>query len=176
MNLVFGWRKWLWIYLTAGVFGNMCSCIFLPDSVGVGSSGALLGMLTAWLTWIMFRWQKIPEQCRMQRNCQLVMVASSVAVTLGLSFAQFVDWAAHFGGALQGLIWGCILLSHELDNENTRMIVRLVGTAAFFATFAIASYYLAVVVKPSTANFALWAANDDWNHHGERIPSTTSKL
>jgi hypothetical protein len=32
------------------------SCIFLPDAIGVGSSGALMGMLSAWLIWIVFRW------------------------------------------------------------------------------------------------------------------------
>ena len=32
------------------------SCIFIPDSVGVGSSGALMGMLSSWIVWIVFRW------------------------------------------------------------------------------------------------------------------------
>jgi membrane associated rhomboid family serine protease len=43
LNLVFGWKKWFIIYLGAGIFGNLCSCCFMPDSVGVGSSGAVLG-------------------------------------------------------------------------------------------------------------------------------------
>ena len=32
------------------------SCIFLPGTVGVGSSGAVLGMLASWVVWIIFRW------------------------------------------------------------------------------------------------------------------------
>ena len=28
----------------------------LPDPVGVGSSGAVLGMLASWIVWILFRW------------------------------------------------------------------------------------------------------------------------
>lgn len=32
------------------------SCIVLPDPVGVGSSGAVLGMLASWIVWILFRW------------------------------------------------------------------------------------------------------------------------
>ena len=36
---------------------SLCgSCIFIPDSVGVGSSGALMGMLSSWIVWIVFRW------------------------------------------------------------------------------------------------------------------------
>ena len=34
----------------------LCSCIVLPDPVGVGSSGAVLGMLASWIVWILFRW------------------------------------------------------------------------------------------------------------------------
>ena len=45
LNLVFGTRNWLIIYILSGVFGNMCSCVLLTDAIGVGSSGALLGML-----------------------------------------------------------------------------------------------------------------------------------
>jgi membrane associated rhomboid family serine protease len=101
LNLVFGTPKWMLIYFVSGFFGNMMSCIFLPDSVGVGSSGAVLGMLSAWIVWIIFRWKKIPEQCHRQRNCQLMIVFASVVITLAMSFAQYVDWAAHFGGAVQ---------------------------------------------------------------------------
>lgn len=45
--------------------------------------------------------RKIPKRYHSQRNCQLVMIVVSVIVTLGMSFAPFVDWAAHFGGAIQ---------------------------------------------------------------------------
>lgn len=56
LELIFGTFEWAIIYFASGIFGNICSCIFLSDSVGVGSSGAVLGMLCAWLVWIIFRW------------------------------------------------------------------------------------------------------------------------
>eukprot|EP01041_Mallomonas_annulata_P007243 gene7243-14777_t len=46
LNLVFGTPTWLIIYFASGIFGNMWSCIFLPDSVGVGSSGARISIKT----------------------------------------------------------------------------------------------------------------------------------
>ena len=58
LNLVFTTPKWAVIYLLSGIFGNVCSCLLLPDSVSVGSSGAVLGILTAWLVWIVYRWKK----------------------------------------------------------------------------------------------------------------------
>eukprot|EP01034_Spumella_vulgaris_P033822 gene33822-41725_t len=110
LNLVYGTPKWLWIYVVSGVFGEMCSCLFIPDSVGVGSSGALMGMLSSWIVWIVFRWKKIPHECKKQRNCQLFVVFASVVITLATSFTPNVDWAAHAGGTVQGLLWGVVLL------------------------------------------------------------------
>ena len=56
LNQVFGTPIWLIIYLMSGWFGNMMSCIFLPNDVSVGSSGAVLGILTSWIVWIIYRW------------------------------------------------------------------------------------------------------------------------
>lgn len=77
----------------------MSSCVFIPGSVGVGSSGALMGMLSSWVVWIIFRWKKIPPECKSQRNCQLTVVVASIVITLATSMMPRVDWAAHAGGA-----------------------------------------------------------------------------
>jgi hypothetical protein len=39
-----------------GIYGEIMSCIVLPNSVGVGSSGSVLGMLASWSIWILLRW------------------------------------------------------------------------------------------------------------------------
>ena len=166
LNQIFGWFNWLVIYLISGVFGNIVSCIFIPSSVGVGSSGAVLGMLTAWIVWIVFRWKKIPTECRSQRNCQLVIVTISVVVTLALSFAPFVDWGAHFGGALMGLLSAFVMLSSELDKKNTRYAVRVIGFIGIFVLYTVSLYWLVHIVRPSTINLPYWAANDDFDNHG----------
>jgi membrane associated rhomboid family serine protease len=94
------------------------SCLFIPDAVGVGSSGALMGLLGAWCVWICIRWNRIPPECRNQRNCQLFTVVAAVVVTLATSFMPGVDFAAHGGGAFQGVLWGIAILGHEMENEN----------------------------------------------------------
>lgn len=45
------------------LFDLPCSCIVLPNSVGVGSSGAVLGMLASWIVWIVFRWYQRALDC-----------------------------------------------------------------------------------------------------------------
>ncbi len=49
------------------------------------------------------------------------MVAASIIITLGTSFSPNVDWGAHFGGAIQGVLWGIILLGSELDNFRNKV-------------------------------------------------------
>ncbi|RYH32443.1 rhomboid family intramembrane serine protease [archaeon] len=53
--LIFGHVKYLAIFFLAGIYGQIASCLFLPSTVGVGSSGAIMGMLGAWAVWIVYR-------------------------------------------------------------------------------------------------------------------------
>lgn len=59
LNRIYGTGKWMLIYMISGIYGNMLSCIFLPNAVGVGSSGAVLGMLSSWMVWLVFRWSDL---------------------------------------------------------------------------------------------------------------------
>lgn len=154
LNLVFGNIEWFIIYFASGIFGNICSCIFLKDSVGVGSSGAVLGMLCSWLVWIIFRWKKVPRECKPQRNCQLLMVSAAVGITvshpyfwyhlayffiqLAFSFSDYVDWAAHFGGSIQGFLLGGAFLSKELDNVYSKVRIPHASDRFIFFTFIYA--------------------------------------
>lgn len=38
------------------IFIYFFSCLFIPDAVGVGSSGALMGLLGSWVVFIIIRW------------------------------------------------------------------------------------------------------------------------
>eukprot|EP01041_Mallomonas_annulata_P001135 gene1135-2197_t len=128
LNRVFGSVRWLLIYSLSGIFGNMLSCIFLPLDVGVGSSGAVLGMSSSWLIWIIFRWRKIPKEARSQRNCQLLLISFTVGITLAFSFTPYVDWAMHFGGA--GMV-----------------IVRVVGSVILVVVYLWALYTMVYDMK-----------------------------
>lgn len=127
----------------------------------MGSSGALLGILASWIVWIIFRWRKIPEECRAQRNCQLVIVVGAVVVTLATSFSPNVDWAAHMGGALQGILWGVALLADQLDINRNQYRARI-GSMVINAVLWIYSlYYIIERLHPDRERLEYWAANDD---------------
>ena len=158
LNRVYGNWRWLSIYFLSGIFGNVCSCIFLPNSVGVGSSGAVLGMISSWIVWIVFRWRKIPSENKSRRNCQLLVVTASVVTTLALSFAPLVDFAAHFGGAVMGMLLAGIFFSWELENVTSRWAI--IGTCISFLTAIViwAIYYLARIWDP-VDDRDLWGNN-----------------
>ena len=58
------------------------------------------------------------------------MVASSIAITLLFSFAPFVDWGAHLGGAVMGLLLALVLLTDQLDNKTHAKVIRIAALAA----------------------------------------------
>lgn len=149
LNLVYGSFYWFIIYVLSGIFGNMFSCIFLPNTVGVGSSGAVLGMLSSWIVWIVFRWKKVPEAFLKQRNCQLIVLVISTLATLAFSFAPLVDWAAHFGGFIMGILSGLLLLAKELDNKYTMMAVRIISLSCIIGLYAWAIDNINNVLNPA---------------------------
>lgn len=153
LNLAYGNLKWLSIYFLSGIYGNMFSCIFLTDSVGVGSSGALLGILSSWMVWIVFRWWKIPPRYHFQRNMQLVLLVVSIGLTLGLSFEPLIDWAAHMGGFVIGVLLGCLLFAHELGtttnpNRSMILIIRISSVLLTISAFIWAIYTMVTSLHP----------------------------
>jgi membrane associated rhomboid family serine protease len=56
--LEFQWGrvKYLTVYILAGIFAETASAVFLPDALGVGASGALMGIMGAWVTELLLHW------------------------------------------------------------------------------------------------------------------------
>jgi membrane associated rhomboid family serine protease len=100
---------------------SLHSTILLTNIVGVGSSGALMGMLGAWVVFILYTWNKVPQNSKCQRNCQLFSVLFAITVTMMFSFISYVDWAAHLGGLVQGVLLGLCLLSGEVTHIGYRV-------------------------------------------------------
>ena len=58
LELQWGRPIFLAIYVSAGIFATLGSALFLPASIGVGASGALMGVLGAWLSEILVSWER----------------------------------------------------------------------------------------------------------------------
>jgi hypothetical protein len=94
---------------------------------------------------------------------------------LVFSFSKYVDWAAHFGGTIQGILSGVLVLTRELDNVYTKVKfyhfqfdqvsqwgLRILSLSLFGISFGWALYSMFNTMDPSKDNFEIYDENDDW--------------
>ena len=80
----------------------------MPGSLGVGGSGAIMGVLGARIGEGLVKYHD-----RGGGIDDLCITGVSVGFVLMMSFVPFVDWPAHVGGAVSGLVVGLIAFSHD---------------------------------------------------------------
>ncbi|CAH2038062.1 unnamed protein product [Thlaspi arvense] len=101
----FGFIKVGLIYLISGFGGSILSALFLQNSISVGASGALLGLLGAMLSELLINWTIYTNKL-----AALFTVLFIVAVDLAIGLLPWVDNFAHIGGFLTGFFLGFVLL------------------------------------------------------------------
>lgn len=95
-SIVGHWR-FLIIYFVSGLFGNFASLSFNTDTVSVGASGAIFGLIGA-----IFAFMYIGKQFNQKLIGQLLIV---LFVLIGVSLLmQNVNIVAHVGGFIGGLL------------------------------------------------------------------------
>jgi membrane associated rhomboid family serine protease len=139
--------RWLIVYMTSAVGSSVLSVIVMPNAVSVGSSGAVMGLFGGKLAEVVIRCcernhtdqEKLGHQVRKE---QCFGVTCSVVVVLLFSFIPYVDWAAHLGGLLAGLVVGIFVFATELRSPYWRFFWMLVGILASLASFTAALQYM----------------------------------
>jgi membrane associated rhomboid family serine protease len=133
LEKLWGSRAWITIYVVSGLFSALASCIFLPDQIGVGSSGAIMGLMGAWFVHIICSWSSGGPQGMLN----IVLVFINVSVTLGFSFVPFIDWAAHIGGLIAGALTALILFGTDGKQRSAGAVFLAIAFAA--AILAVAT-------------------------------------
>jgi membrane associated rhomboid family serine protease len=122
---LFGQGRFLAIYFAAGVSGTVASILFRPDTVTVGATGAVFGLLGALLYFSIRR----PQTAK-------GLFGRSLWVTLGLNLVlSFVlpgiDYLGHLGGLVAGLFCGYALGLGPKDRLPGRWFWRFLFLALF---------------------------------------------
>jgi len=150
----FGISRVLVTYLISGIAGSLWSAIMLPTRLGVGSSGAIFGLVgSLFADFVMNHKEMVPRQ----RMCYFFSILVSTSCAFAFGLLPLIDNFAHISGFATGFCCGCILLLNEIRHPvSGKFIFRpkwgkalqslaLVGLVAIF-TVGFCLFFLKVDV------------------------------
>jgi membrane associated rhomboid family serine protease len=119
--------RMLVIYFLSGIAGNAASFAFGPNTVSIGASGAIYGLLGAFVA---YNYQR--RHLRFFR-ARLQAVMPWVVLNFVLSFSiPFIDWRAHLGGFVAGIL-AAYATEGVRSRDRGRMAGSLLGVAGLVA-------------------------------------------
>jgi membrane associated rhomboid family serine protease len=144
--------RFIAIYLSTGLFASATSYALLADvtnvaelgAVSVGASGAVFGVLGAFF---IYNWRRRDQALANARVNQIIPL---LVLNLILTFAVgFIDWRAHVGGLVAGIVGGYLVEGFGRDRSTQRLtsvfgivvvlaaaaLLTAVGTARIHAAF-----------------------------------------
>lgn len=108
MEKQIGSIRFLFVYLSSGIFGFVLGGNFAPEGIAsVGASGSLFGVIAILLLDLLYHWEE-------RRNpwSELAWIFVDIVISFLLGLLPGLDNFSHIGGFLMGLILGiCILHS-----------------------------------------------------------------
>jgi membrane associated rhomboid family serine protease len=123
----YGTGRYVILFFLTGFLASATSYAFGPANVvGVGASGAVFGIFGAFIVYH-FRRRDLPASAVNLRWAVTIIVLNAV---LALSFGS-IDWRAHVGGLVAGIVAGFAL--EGFGTRSTRRFVAVVGVAALIA-------------------------------------------
>jgi rhomboid protease GluP len=123
----FGAARFIVIYFVAGFLASVTSFAFGPAlEVGVGASGAIFGLLGAWVAYNYRR--RASALAAAQLQWALVLIALNTV--LAVSF-RGIDWRAHVGGLAAGVVAGWV--AEGWGPRQIRPLVQVGGLVALVA-------------------------------------------
>ncbi|MFC3927338.1 rhomboid family intramembrane serine protease [Streptococcus caprae] len=126
---IFGWRRFLVLYLLAGVFGNALTLFFTPDVVSAGASTSIFGLFAAIAILGYFGHNRYLQEAG---RTFTVLIVLNLMTNI---FSPNVSLVGHLGGALGGAILALAIPSRVEPNLFTKQKRGLAWLA-----------YLAVIV------------------------------
>jgi membrane associated rhomboid family serine protease len=117
----------LGVFLTTGIFAGAASFAFAPEpAVGVGASGAIFGLVGAFIAYNYLRRHHVMAQARLRSALSMLVLN----LIIGLSIPG-IDWRAHLGGLVAGVVAG--LAVDPSRPAGLRRVATLAGFALLLA-------------------------------------------
>lgn len=120
-----GFWSAVFVFMIAGTYSIVLSCVFAPQFISCGSSGAFAGFVGVQVTDIVMKWSIISY-----RNMYLISTLVLVVVSFVVGLTPILDNFMHMGGFLMGLLISMMLLP-SIALSRAEAIVR--GLMSFLA-------------------------------------------
>ncbi|KAL5580987.1 hypothetical protein UlMin_013429 [Ulmus minor] len=101
----FGFVRIGFLYVISGFGGSLLSALFIQNSISVGASGALFGLLGGMLSELITNWTIYANKL-----AALLTLIFIIVINLAVGILPHVDNFAHIGGFLSGFLLGFIFL------------------------------------------------------------------
>ncbi len=123
----FGKVRFLAIYLVSGFLASVASFALGPAlEVGVGASGAIFGLLGAWVAYNLRRRGTAMGSANLRGAYILILINLVISFTI-----PGIDWRAHVGGLVAGFLTGA--LAEGVGPRPLRPLVQVGGVVALVA-------------------------------------------
>ncbi|HLJ94923.1 MAG TPA: rhomboid family intramembrane serine protease [Gemmataceae bacterium] len=120
---LWGRGRFLVLYLIAGLGGSCAMVIANPMVLGAGASGAIMGLLTAHVVWILFNRRYLPPALASQMLRRILFILI-IQVVFTHSVPN-ISAAAHYGGGVAGAVAAFLLNSHRFGGALQRKLALL---------------------------------------------------
>jgi membrane associated rhomboid family serine protease len=122
------------VFLVTGVFAGATSFAFASGfRVAVGASGAIFGLVGAFVAYNYLRRSHVLAQARLRSALSMLLIN----LVIGFSI-PVIDWRAHLGGLVAGLVAG-----FAVDPSRPAAIRRVAAAGGLVALLAIAAALVA---------------------------------
>jgi len=137
------------IYLFAGIGGSWAAMMTNPNTMLAGASGAIWGVQTSLMTWLVLNRAHIPQDI-ISRSLRVLFII--LFLNIGVSFIPGISMAGHFGGGIVGVVVSILLNIQRFGSARQRAVV--VAVLACFPAIAVVALLNAMERDPRWGGIA----------------------
>ena len=131
------------VFLVTGVFAGATSFAFAPGyRVAVGASGAIFGLVGAFIAYNYLRRHHVMAQARLRSALGMLVINLIIGFSIPL-----IDWRAHLGGVVAGLVAG-----FAVDPSRPVALRRTYATVGLLALLGAAVALVVIRTAQINAN------------------------
>lgn len=131
------------VFLISALGGGLASLVFQPDTISVGASGGIVGLVSYLAVYSFKRRRFITPQFR-----RSLLTNIGFILVFGLVLYQVVDNWGHIGGLITGAAYGLLQIpSNEYhDPRNASVGIEYFGLVSLGISLAACAFSVAVII------------------------------